>query len=72
VVPPEDKPYERLRAQGFVGAKVRGSAVVEEFVNAFYGLMPWDDWYVPDYLDDFLVSPDKKPDQRLVYSGRHG
>lgn len=65
-------PYEDLRAKGHVGAKVRGAGNVEEFVNAFFGLMPWDDWYVPNYLDDFLVSLDKKPHHRLVYSGRHG
>lgn len=68
---PEQRPYENLRESGFIGAKVRGSANVEEFVNAYYGLMPWDDWYVPNYLDDFLVSPDKKPHERLVFSGRH-
>lgn len=65
-------PYEELRASGHVGAKVRGAGNVEEFVNAFFGLMPWDDWYVPNYLDDFLVSPNKKPLHRLIYSGRHG
>lgn len=67
----EMKPYEHLRDRGFIGAKVRGSANVEEFANAFYGLMSWDDWYVPDYLDAFLLSADKKPIERLVYSGRH-
>jgi len=66
------RPYENLRETGFIGAKVRGSGLVEEFANAFYGLVPWDDWYVPDYLDGFLVSPDKKPIDRLVMSGRHG
>ncbi len=70
-IPVEARPYEHLRAEGFVGAKIRGSANVEEFVNAFYGLMPWDDWYIPDYLDDFLISPTKKPHDRLVFSGRH-
>lgn len=67
----EASPYETLRTSGFIGAKVRGSSIVEEFVNAFYGLAPWDDWYVPDYLDAFLMSANKKPSDRLVYSGRH-
>lgn len=65
------KPYEDLRSDGFIGARVYGSGVVEEFVNAFYGLAPWDDWYVPDFLDGMLISPDKKPIKRLYYSGRH-
>lgn len=64
-------PYEALRASGFIGARVYGSAIVEEFANAFYGLVPWDDWYIPDYLDQMLISPDKKPRERLIYSGRH-
>lgn len=62
----------RIRSHGYVGAKIRGSANVEEFINAFYGLMPWDDWYIPNYLDDFLLSPDKKPIERIMLSGRHG
>lgn len=64
-------PYEDLRSSGFIGAKVRGSALVEDFVNAFYGLAPWDDWYVPNYLDEYLISPDKKPSGRLKFCGRH-
>lgn len=64
-------PHESTRASGFVGAKVRGCDIVQEFVSAFYGLVPWDDWYVPDYLDDLLVSAERKPVERLTYSGRH-
>jgi len=67
----ETKFYDSLRSAGFVGAKIRGSGLVEDFANAFYGLEPWDDWYVPDYLDGFLISPDKKPVGRLVFCGRH-
>ncbi|WP_203322477.1 hypothetical protein [Pseudoxanthomonas beigongshangi] len=70
-VPNEMKFYDRLRSTGFVGAKIRGSGLVEDFANAFYGLAPWDDWYVPDYLDGFLISPDKKPVERLIFCGRH-
>ncbi|WP_312316797.1 Imm26 family immunity protein [Stenotrophomonas sp.] len=65
------QPYEHLRDAGFVGAKIRGSSIAESFLNAFYALEAWDDWYVADYLDDFLISPAKKPVDRLVYSGRH-
>ncbi|KRG73288.1 hypothetical protein ABB28_11640 [Stenotrophomonas chelatiphaga] len=67
-----EKPFESLRGSGFIGAKVRGSALVEDFVNAFYGLAYWDDWYLPDYLDAYLLSLDKKPVDRLKYCGRHG
>lgn len=61
-------PYEGLRKAGFIGAKIRGSANVEDFVNAFYGLAAWDSWHDPSYLDSFLLSPEKKPNERLVYS----
>ena len=51
----ERRPYEDLRAIGFVGAKIRGSGLVEEFADAFYGLAPWDDWYgLSGWLPDFV------------------
>lgn len=70
-VPAGEHPYEATRDSGFIGAKISGSAIVQEFVDAFYGLAPWDDWYLPDYLDAFLLAPEKKPEGRLVYCGRH-
>jgi len=60
-------PYENLRDRGFVGAKVIGSGIVEDFLSAFYGLAPWDDWKDPNYLDGLLLSHDKKPVDRLVF-----
>jgi len=45
---------------------VIGSAIVNEFLNAYYALQPWDDWKDPHYLDSLLVSPDKKP-TKLLY-----
>lgn len=60
-IPQEMLPYEKLRSQGFVGAKVIGSGIVNSFVNAFSGLAPWDDWKDPHYLDTLLLTPDKKP-----------
>jgi hypothetical protein len=60
-LPREYFPYERLRANAYVGAKVVGSKNVNEFLNAFYGLRPWDDWKDPAYLDKLLISSAKKP-----------
>lgn len=62
----EELPYEHLRGVGFVGAKIFGSGILEEFLNAFYALVPWDDWQDPNYLDQLLISPSKKP-QNLIY-----
>jgi hypothetical protein len=59
-----------VQRPGFVGASVHGSGILNEFVNAFYGLTPWDDWHDPYYLDHLLVSPEKKPVQRLVYKSK--
>jgi hypothetical protein len=59
--------HEHTRVQGFVGAKVVGSGIVNDFVEAFYGLAPWDDWNDPHYLDSLLISDAAKPVGRLVY-----
>jgi len=61
--------YEVLREKGFVGAKVIGSGIVIEFLNAFYGLHPWDDWKDPNYLDKLLLSNDKKPATLVFKNG---
>jgi hypothetical protein len=66
-VDPRRNPYEHTRTSGFVGATVTGANIVNEFVNAFYGLVPWDDWKDSTYLDSLLISKDVKPLGRLVY-----
>ena len=64
---PRDKfPFESLRSNGFIGAKVFGSKIVQEFANAFCGLIAWDDWADPLYLDRLLISADVKP-SKLLY-----
>lgn len=62
-------PWEHTRAQGFIGAKVIGSGIVTKFVNAFYGLRPWDAWKDPNYLDSLLISEQAKPLDRLIFKG---
>ena len=59
-------PFETLRSAGFVGAKVIGSGIINEFLNAYYGLVPWDDWKDPAYLDRLLLSVDKKPTKLIL------
>lgn len=56
---------EQYRANKWVGSTVYDAALVEDFVNAFYALIPWDDWYDPNYLEEFLVDISKKP-KRLI------
>lgn len=52
---------DRLRAEGFIGVKVTGSGIVIKFMDACFGYYPWNGFYQSNYLDQFLLSPDKKP-----------
>ena len=60
-------PNEQFRDKGWIGAKVYDASILEEFLDAFHGLAPWDDWKEPDYLDRLLLFPGKKP-TNLVYN----
>jgi len=70
LLPRSQWPNEEFRNDDWVGAETHGSAIVDEFLNAFHGLVPWDDWYDPGYLDTFLLSPDKKPKNLLFKKQR--
>jgi hypothetical protein len=50
----------------WAGERFSDAALVEDFVNAFYALRPWDNWYDPNYLDKFLINTSKKP-SNLVF-----
>ena len=62
----KDFPNEKFKTKNWIGAKHYDAALLEDFLNSFYALLPWDDWFNPNYLDEFLVSLDKKP-QKLIY-----
>lgn len=66
-IPPKLYPCEELLAKRKPGARVHGTGIVNEFLDAFHALRPWDDWARPDYLDALLLSRDKKP-PNLIYS----
>lgn len=67
VLPRKLWPYEAMLSQGEKnGPKVRGSGLVDAFLDAYYRLRPWDSWYRSDYLDEFLLSPDKKPNNLIL------
>jgi len=65
-IPKKDFPNEEFRKKSWVGAKHYDAALIEDFMNSFYALLPWDDWFDPNYLDQFLISIDKKP-KNLIY-----
>ena len=57
---------ETFKDKGYIGAKSYDAGLAVDFLAAYHKLAPWDDWYDPNYLDEFLISADKKP-KRLVY-----
>jgi hypothetical protein len=67
-VPMKLFPWEHTRSSGWVGAKVIGSGILNQLLDAFRGLAPWDAYKDPAYLDGLLVSPAKKPTSRIVLS----
>lgn len=69
MIPSAWLPFETLRSDGFVGAKVYGAGIIVDFVNAYFALTAWDDWKQPDYLDRLLLNPEKKPKHLLYKSG---
>jgi hypothetical protein len=54
------------RANRFIGARINGSGVIADFISAFYGLAPWDGMKNPQFYDEMLLDPGKKP-TNLVY-----
>lgn len=47
----------------YKGAKVYGSGIVRKFLNAYFGLMPWDMMKDPDYFQNLLL--EGAPQRRL-------
>jgi len=54
-------PYESQRVMGWAGAKMIGTAILEEFLQAYWGLAHWDNWGDPNYLDGVLLPGNKRP-----------
>ena len=55
--------FEALKAEGYIGAKIRGSSNVREFISAYLGVHHWNCFFKEDYLDDFLINPQQKPNR---------
>jgi hypothetical protein len=60
--------WEDYRELLWVGAKIYGSAIVREFMEAFHGLAPWDTMAGPAYFSNLLVKGAAKP--KSAYSAR--
>lgn len=59
-------PNEEYKNKKWIGSISYDAELVEYFLNAFYGLSPWDDWYNPNYLDQFLIDKSKKPSNLIL------
>ena len=57
----DNYPNEKYREHKWIGSTIHDAALAEDFLNAFYCLIPWDDWYDPNYLDNYLIDISKKP-----------
>lgn len=57
---------ELTKDNGYIGSKIYDGELLEDFLDAYNKLSPWDDWFDPNYLDEFLISLDKKP-KDLIY-----
>lgn len=66
VLPKKFWPYDELLSKKKRGAIVEGSGIVNDFLDAFYALRAWDDWFKPDFLDGMLLSPEKKPKNLML------
>jgi hypothetical protein len=53
--------FEELKVEGYIGAKIRGSSNIREFISAYLGVHHWNCFFKDDYLDDFLLHPEDKP-----------
>ncbi|NRA39135.1 MAG: hypothetical protein HRU15_13405 [Planctomycetes bacterium] len=60
-IPNDIRPYEIYRDLEWVGAKVYGAGIVRQFLDACFGLDPWDDWKDPAYLDKLLLDKASRP-----------
>jgi hypothetical protein len=66
VLPQSQWPNEATRLRRWVGSKVYTGAILEDFLNAYHALAPWNKFHDPEYLDKILIDPSKKP-AKLIY-----
>ena len=55
--------YDRLKADGYIGANIRGSGGIRKFLSAYQGVYHWNCYYKDDYFDELLLDPENKPDR---------
>jgi hypothetical protein len=54
-------PHEDKRGQNWIGATLVGSGNIVHFLNAYFGLEPWDQMRDPEYFDGLLLHQGARP-----------
>ena len=62
--------WEAFRDKLWVGAVIRGSGIVREFMEAYHGFIPWNTMADPDYFTKMLVENAPKPPSALRSSDK--
>lgn len=65
-IPERQFPNEQFKNNNWIGAKTYDAALLEDFVNAYLCLTPWDEYHNPNYLDGFLIDISKKPHNLIL------
>lgn len=69
-LPQSQWPNEATRAKDWVGLEVHNSILVEDFVNAWAGLIPWRSYAAtPDCFDTMLFPGVQRPKEADIISG---
>ena len=65
----KDFPNEKFRGS-WIGAKHYDATLLEDFLKAYHKIIPWDDWFNPNYLDEFLIDLSKKPKELILIKSK--
>lgn len=68
-IPKKEYPNEKFRGS-WIGAKHYDSGLLEDFLKAYHAMIPWDDWFDPNYLDQMLVDITKKPRELILIKSK--
>ena len=62
IVQKSDFPNEQFAHDGYIGAKNADAGVFSKFLSACFGLIPWNTMFDPNYWEEYLNTPHKRPE----------
>lgn len=57
---------EKVDRNDLIGIAIEGSGIIREFLSAYHGQIPWDEYLDPAYFDNLLL-PDLSRPQNLLF-----